>query len=435
MKRYLTGVALAALLGSGVSAADLKADISADYDYLEKLYIHLHQNPELSLQEEKTSARMAAELKKAGFDVTTDFGGHGVVAVMKNGDGPTVMIRADMDGLPVPEQTGLEYASKATTKNEAGETVPVMHACGHDVHMTSLIGTARRLAAMKDKWTGTLVMIAQPAEEQVKGAAAMLEEGLFTKFPKPDYNLALHVSPDIEAGNIGMVPGYALANVDSADIEIYGIGGHGAYPHTTKDPVVLGAYIVTALQTLVARETSPFESGVVTVGSIHAGTKHNIISNRAHLQITIRSYSEEVRENLKSGIERIARGQAIAFGLPEDLMPKVSFSEGTPSTYNTPELTARIYKALEDKMGDERVVDGKPVMAAEDFSLFGRTEDKIPSLMLWLGATPADLMAKVEKGEAKAPGLHSPFFKPDREPTIKGGVEAMAEAALELLQK
>ena len=435
MKKYLAGVAMAALMGASVSAADLKSDIASDYDYLEKLYIHLHQNPELSLQEEKSSARMAAELKKAGFEVTSNFGGYGVVAVMKNGDGPTVMIRADMDGLPVPEQTGLEYASKATTKNEAGETVPVMHACGHDVHMTSLVGTARRLAAMKDEWSGTLVMIAQPAEEQVKGAVAMLEEGLFTKFPKPDYNLALHVSPDIAAGNIGMVSGYALANVDSADIEIHGIGGHGAYPHVTKDPVVLGAYIVTALQTLVARETSPFESGVVTVGSIHAGTKHNIISNRAHLQITIRSYSEDVRENLKAGIERIARGQAIAFGLPEDLMPEVTFSEGTPSTYNNPELTARIYKALEDKMGDERVVDGKPVMAAEDFSLFGRTEDKIPSLMLWLGATPADLMAKVAAGEAKAPGLHSPFFKPDREPTIKGGVEAMTQAALELLQK
>lgn len=435
MKKYLAGVAFAALIGSSVSAADIKSDIAADYDYLEKLYIHLHQNPELSLQEEKSSKRVAAELKKAGFDVTSNFGGYGVVAVMKNGDGPTVMIRADMDGLPVPEQTGLEYASKATTKNEAGETVPVMHACGHDVHMTSLVGTARRLAAMKDQWSGTLVMIGQPAEEQVKGAVAMLEEGLFEKFPKPDYNLALHVSPDIAAGNIGMVSGYALANVDSADIAIHGIGGHGAYPHTTKDPVVLGAYIVTALQTLVARETSPFESGVVTVGSIHAGTKHNIISNKAHLQITIRSYSEEVRENLKSGIERIARGQAIAFGLPEELMPEVTFSEGTPSTYNNPELTARIYKALENRMGDDRVVDGKPVMAAEDFSLFGRTEDKIPSLMLWLGATPAELMAKVAKGEAKAPGLHSPFFKPDREPTIKGGVEAMTQAALELLQK
>ncbi|WP_262691174.1 amidohydrolase [Kordiimonas aestuarii] len=435
MKKYLAGVALATLIGSGVSAADLKSDVAADYDYLEKLYIHLHQNPELSLQEGKTSARMAAELKKAGFDVTTNFGGHGVVAVMKNGDGPTVMIRADMDGLPVPEQTGLSYASKATMQNAAGETVPVMHACGHDVHMTSLIGTARRLAAMKDAWSGTLVMIAQPAEEQVKGAAAMLDEGLFTKFPKPDYNLSLHVSPDIKAGDIGMVSGYALANVDSADIEIHGVGGHGAYPHTTKDPVVLGAYIVTALQTLVARETSPFESGVVTVGSIHAGTKHNIISNRAHLQITIRSYSEDVRQNLKAGIERIARGQAIAFGLPEDLMPEVAFSEGTPSTYNNPELTARIYKALDEKLGDDRVYDGKPVMAAEDFSLFGRTEDKIPSLMLWLGATPAATMEAAEKGEAKAPGLHSPFFKPDREPTIKGGVEAMTQAALELLGK
>jgi len=435
MKKYLAGVAFAALIGGCASAADLKSDIAADYDYLEKLYIHLHQNPELSLQEEKTSARMAAELQKAGFEVTSNFGGYGVVAVMKNGDGPTVLIRADMDGLPVPEQTGLEYASKATATDEGGETVPVMHACGHDVHMTSFIGAARRLAAMKADWSGTLVMVAQPAEEQVKGAAAMLKEGLFSKFPKPDYNLALHVTPDMKAGDIGMVSGYALANVDSADIEIHGIGGHGAYPHTTKDPVVLGAYIVTALQTLVARETSPFESGVVTVGSIHAGTKHNIISNKAHLQITIRSYSDEVRANLKAGIERIARGQAIAFGLPEELMPEVTFSEGMTSTYNDPGLTERIYKALDEKLGDERVYDGTPVMAAEDFSLFGRTEDKIPSLMLWLGATDAATMEKVEAGEMRAPGLHSPFFKPDREPTIKGGVEGMTQAALELLGK
>lgn len=433
MKKLITGAALAALLSGASFAADLRGDVAADYDYLESLYIHLHKNPELSTQEEKTAKRVADELRAVGYDVTTNFGGHGVVGVMKNGEGPTVLVRADMDGLPVKEQTGLEYASEATAIDDDGTTVPVMHACGHDMHMTSMIGTARRLAAMRDTWSGTVVMVGQPAEERTMGAEAMIREGLFERFPRPDYNLALHVSPAIRAGDIGIVSGYALANVDSADIAIKGVGGHGAYPHTTKDPVVLASYIVASLQTLVSRETSPLESGVVTVGSIHAGTKHNIISDNAHLQITIRSYADDVRQNLKEGIERIARGQAIAFGLPEDKMPVVTFSEGTPSTYNDPELTAKLEKALIEKMGPDHVYGADPVMAAEDFSLFGRTDPKIPSVMLWLGATKAEDVEAARNGGEPLPSLHSPLFGPDREPTIKGGVEAMTTAALSLL--
>ncbi|MEX0299444.1 MAG: amidohydrolase, partial [Kordiimonas sp.] len=286
-------MASALILAGGVNADEpitaLKAEVAKDYPYLESLYTHLHSNPEISLQEEQTSARIAEELRNIGYDVTTGVGGYGVVGVLKNGEGPTVLIRTDTDGLPVLEKTGVPHASTVTTVDPNGKTVPVMHACGHDVHMTSFIGTARRLVAMRDSWSGTLVMIGQPAEERVLGAKAMLDDGLFERFPRPDYNLALHVSPTIAAGDIGLVEGFALANVDSVDIAIKGVSGHGAYPHTTKDPVVLGSQIVMALQTLVSRETSPLDSAVVTVGSFHAGTKHNIISDNAHLQLTVRS--------------------------------------------------------------------------------------------------------------------------------------------------
>ncbi|MCJ9427460.1 amidohydrolase [Kordiimonas marina] len=440
MKKFLMGCS-AALMMTAAASVGAHADdtlmkaIDGDYPYLKSLYVHLHETPELSLHEKNTSARIAKELREVGFDVTDHFGGYGVVGVMKNGDGPTILIRTDMDALPVTEETGLPYASKVTTKDDGGNTVGVMHACGHDIHMTSFVGTARRLAAMKDKWRGTLVMIGQPAEERVKGAEAMLDAGLFTKFPRPDYNLALHDSPALKAGEIGMTPGYALANVDSVDIEIHGIGGHGAYPHTTKDPVVLGSYIVVALQTLVSRETSPLQPAVVTVGSFHAGTKHNIISDHAHLQLTVRSYDDKVRTNLLAGIKRIARGEAIAFGLPEKLMPEVTFSEPTPSTYNDPALTEKIFGALSAKMGKDHVHKIDPVMGAEDFALYGRTDPKIPSLIFWLGALkPADVDA-AKAGKLKLPSLHSPFFAPEPDKTIRGGVEAMTTAALTLLAK
>ncbi|MFC4347588.1 amidohydrolase [Kordiimonas lipolytica] len=435
MKKIIMGTALAACLNAPVFASDLTDAIGADYDYLKALYTHLHLNPEISLQEEKTAARIAGELRAAGFDVTENVGGFGVVGVMRNGEGPTLMIRADMDALPVAEQTGLPYASTVTTVDDKGKTVPVMHACGHDIHMTSLIGTARRLAAMKDQWSGTLVMIGQPAEERVLGAEAMIEEGLFSKFPKPDHNIALHVSAGMKAGDVGMAKGYALANVDTVDLAIKGVGGHGAYPHTTKDPVVLAAQIVVALQTLVSRETSPLDAAVVTVGSIHAGTKHNIISNSAHLQMTVRSYKDDVRKRLLDGIQRIANAQALSVGLPEDMWPTMTVSESTPATYNDPDMTGAVFDTLSDALGEDRVHVLTPVMGAEDFALYSRTEEKIPSLIFWLGGVPEADFKAAEKGEKKLPSLHSAFFAPDAEPTIKGGVEAMTTAALSLLGK
>lgn len=415
-----------------VGASDLS---TADYRYLENLYLHLHQNPELSFQEKETAARMALELRSAGYEVTENVGGYGLVGVMENGEGPTLLVRADMDGLPVKEQTGLEYASVAQGLSDAGDPVPVMHACGHDIHMTSLVGLARSMAASRDDWQGTLVLVGQPAEERVGGAKAMIEEGLFTRFPKPDFNIALHTSAGLPAGQVGLASGYALANVDSVDIAIKGIGGHGAYPHTTKDPVVLAAHIVVALQTLVSRETSPLDSAVVTVGSIHSGTKHNIISNNAHLQLTVRSYTDEVRDNLLDGIKRIAEAQAHSMGLPRELWPEVTYSEATPATYNDPALSARVTEALSGVLGVDNVQQLRPVMGAEDFAYFGRTNEKIPSVIFWLGAVAPDRVDAANRGELELPSLHSPFFAPEREPTIRTGVEALSGVAMDLLKK
>ena len=437
----LSKLFLAALLSAVASASQaadnssLDAEIAKDYPYLSALYRYFHSNPELSLYETKTAARLATELRKAGYDVTEHVGGTGVVAVLKNGDGPTVLIRTDLDALPVQEKTGVPYASTVTTKNDKGETVPVMHACGHDVHMTSLVGTARRLADLKNSWSGTLVFIGQPAEERVLGAEAMLKDGLFERFPRPDYNIALHVSPTLAAGDVGLTAGYTFANVDSIDIAIKGVSGHGAYPHTTKDPVVLGAQIVMALQTLVSRETSPLDAGVVTVGSFHAGTKHNIISDTAHLQLTVRSYKEGVREKLVEGIKRIARAQALSFGLPEELMPVVTVSESTPATYNDPALTRRIQSTLEKRIGKSHVHVLQKVMGAEDFALYGRVEPKIPSLMFRLGTISAADMAATKAGKRKHLSLHSSYFTPDITPTLKAGVETTTTAVLELLGK
>ncbi|WP_262696160.1 M20 metallopeptidase family protein [Kordiimonas aquimaris] len=430
-KLHSVGLTLSLLFA--VSSVPSVAIAQDDYPYLEALYKHLHQHPELSGQELETSKRMAAEMRAVGFDVTEGIGGYGVVGVMKNGDGPTLLLRADMDGLPVLEETGVPYASNAKGLTDEGDPVPTMHACGHDIHMTSLVGAARRLSAMRDKWQGTLVLVGQPAEERVDGAKRMLEEGLFERFPRPDYNVALHASASLPAGQVGVVSGYALANVDSVDIAIKGIGGHGAYPHTTKDPIVLASHIVVALQTLVSRETPSLDSAVVTVGSIHAGTKHNIISNKAHLEITVRSYEDDVRANLLSGIERIAHGQAQSFGLPEGLWPEVTFSEPVPSTYNDPAMTERLAAIMRQTLGDDRVQHVEPVMAAEDFSYFGRTNPKIPSVIFWLGAVPPEQVAKAEQEGLQLPSLHSSLFAPAYEPTIKTGVDALVGIAFDLL--
>jgi len=411
----------------------LNSAASADYEYLQSLYFHLHSNPELSFQEKNTATRIATELRKAGFEVTERVGGYGVVGVLKNGEGPTLMLRTDLDALPVKEKTGLGYASKIQAVDDKGVTVHTMHACGHDIHMTVFTGTARRLAALRDKWSGTLVMIGEPAEERGTGARAMLADGLYTRFPLPDFAMGLHANAALPAGQIGYVEGYALANVDMVDITLQGIGGHGAYPHITKDPIVLAAQIINSLQTLVSREISPLDPAVVTVGSIHGGTKHNIIPDEVHMQLTVRSYTDENREALLAGIKRITNAQAIVMGFPEDKLPLIKVrDEFTPALYNDLALTSRVTAVLKKQLGEERVVRVKPVMGGEDFSEYGRTEHKVPGFFFWLGAVdPKTHKDAMDSGE-KLPSLHSAYFAPLPRTTIVTGVEAMTAAALNL---
>ncbi len=416
---------------------DAKMGVSdAEFEYLEALYLHFHRNPELSLYEFETAARMAEEFAAAGYEVATGVGGAGVVGVLRNSEGPTVMIRGDMDALPIKELTGAPYASEVITTDEQGRTVAVMHACGHDIHITNLVGVARKLSAMRDAWRGTVVLVAQPAEERGLGARAMIEDGLFTRFPRPDYNLGLHVTSRLPAGQVGYKPGYAMANVDSVDIIVHGTGGHGSAPHLTHDPIVLSAYIVTALQTLVSRNLNPIEEGVVTVGSIHGGSKHNIISNRVDMQLTVRSYSDANRALLLDGIARIARAQAVAMGLPEDRLPEVMVkNEYTPALYNDPELSERLAQVLRAELGDANVELSKPVMGGEDFARFGRTEPRIPGFYFWLGAADPQLYAAAQALGNELPGTHSPYFLPAYEWTLPVGVRAMTAAALDLLAR
>lgn len=417
-------------------ASGLEKSVALDYPYLFSLYKHLHTHPELSFKEVETANRIGDELELVGFTVTRQFGGTGLVAVMKNGDGPTLLIRADMDALPVPEMTGVPWASTVKSVEQTGRQVSVMHACGHDVHMSVLVGTARRMEALRSEWSGTLILIGQPAEERGAGARAMLKDGLFEKFPRPDYNLALHVSPTLAAGKMGFVSGYGFANVDSVDIHIKGIGGHGAYPHMTKDPVVLGAQIVMALQTLMSREISPLEAGVVTVGAFNAGAKHNVISDAAHLQLTVRTYADETRTHLLDGIKRIVEGQAKSFGMPASHMPEVEVKdEFTPSLYNHPDLTADMKSVIATQIGEGNVIDVSPVMGGEDFARYGRQEPRIPSLMMRLGAVKPETIAAAASGGPALPSLHSSRFAPDPEPTIKTGVASMTAAALDILKK
>ena len=434
MRILVSGAAVLALCAS-MASAEISVS-QAEQDYVEELYLHFHSNPELSLYEFETAARMAEEFAAAGYEVTSEVGGTGVVGVLRNGEGPTVMIRGDMDGLPVKELTRVSYASTVTTIDEQGRRVPVMHACGHDIHITNLIGVARKLVSMRDSWSGTVVLVAQPAEERGLGARAMIEDGLFKRFPRPDYNLGLHVTANLPAGQAGYKPEFAMANVDSVDIIVHGTGGHGAAPHLTHDPIVLSAYIVTALQTLVARNLNPIDQGVVTVGSIHGGTKHNIISDRVDLQLTVRSYSDENRALLLEGIARIARSQALAMGLPEDRLPEVIVkNEFTPALYNDPDLSNRLAGVLRAELGDANVEVSKPVMGGEDFARFGRTEERIPGFYFWLGAADPEQYARAEARGLKLPATHSPFFLPSYEKTLETGVRVMTAAALELLAK
>jgi hippurate hydrolase len=408
-------------------------------------YKALHAAPELSHQEEKTSALLARELRALGYDVTEHVGkypnpewkGYGVVAVLKNGAGPTVLVRADMDALPVEEQTGVAYASKVHAKNDAGGDVSVMHACGHDIHVSSLLGTAKMLVQLKDQWHGTLLLIGQPAEERIDGARALLADGLYTRFPRPDFALALHDTSDIESGKIGFTSGYALASATSVDVTIRGRGAHGSKPEAGKDPIVMAAEYILAIQTIVSREKSPFDPAVVTVGSIHGGTKHNIIPDDVHLQLSIRTYKEEVRQQILASLERIARGVALAGGVPEDRAPivKPSDTEYTPAMYNDPALTARTVAALKKSLGAENVLEVPSVMGSEDFGQLGLEDRKIPTFMFFVGAIDAARLAAMKQSGTPVPTMHSNLFWPTPEPTIRTAVKSMTTAVLELMKK
>jgi hippurate hydrolase len=437
MTRTAIALLAASMLAAPAQSATLNEAISADMPALMTLYRDLHANPELSMQEVRTPAKLAAEMRKLGFAVTEKVGKTGVVSVLKNSEGPVLMIRADMDGLPVVEQTNLPFASKVRATARSGVETGVMHACGHDTHMTSFIGAARRLVAMKGQWSGTLVMILQPGEETGEGAKAMLDDGLYSRFPKPSTVIAFHDAAALPAGVIGITPGYALANVDSVDVTVRGLGGHGAYPQTTKDPIVLASRIVTTLQTLVSRENDPSQPAVVTVGSFQAGAKHNIISDEAKLQLTVRSYTPEVRKLLLDGIRRIARGEAIAAGIPDDKMPIVTIREQefTPSTFNTEKFSARALELFQQHFGPNRAIKTPAVMGGEDFSRFWLADKSIESLIFWVGGTPNPVWDAAGGNQQKLPSLHSPFWAPDAEAVISTATEAMTVAALDVLKK
>ncbi len=406
--------------------------IDAEVAALQDMYKNFHANPELSLQEEKTSARLAEEMKGLGFEVTTGVGKTGIVCVLRNGDGPTVLVRTDMDALPVVEQTGLPYASKVRTRDRSGNDVGVMHACGHDMHMTCWVGTARVLASLKDRWKGTLVFIGQPAEEIGAGARLMLADGLFKRFPKPDYCLALHCDARLPFGHVAYTEGLALANVDSVDIVVKGKGGHGSAPHMTVDPVVLASRIVLDLQTIASRETNPTDPVVVTVGSIHGGTKHNIIPNEVKLQLTVRTTKDEVRKHTLEAIDRIARAAAVGARAPEPEV-KVDLDEFTPALLNEPKLTRKTVELFKDVLGAEKVHERPPVMGGEDFSRYGR--EGSPIFMFWLGTLPPERVAQAEKGEVQLPTLHADGYYPTPEPTVRTGVLSMSMAVLNLVGK
>lgn len=444
IKIFIAFILALIIVGPASAQQPLDALIDREIGQLVSTYKMLHAAPELSHYEEKTSAFLASQLRSFGYTVTErvgkydrpQFTGYGVVAVMKNGEGPTVLVRADIDALPVEEKNNVPYASKVKAKNELGQEVSVMHACGHDVHITNLIGVAKILAALKDQWRGTLVLIGQPAEETVDGAKAMLADGLYTRFPKPDFAVGLHDSADAEAGKILYVPGYAMASSTSVDLTIRGLGGHGSKPEATKDPIVVAAQTILALQTIISRENSPLDPAVVTIGSIHGGAKRNIIPDEVLLQLTIRTYKEEVRQRILASIERIAKGVAAAAGIPDDRAPimKVIESENAPSLYNDPQLSERLANAIGKAIGTDNVIKSAPLMASEDFGVLN-LDHQIPSFYFWLGAMAPEKIAASKKSGKPLPSLHSSLFEPLPEPTLRTGVKAMTSAVLELMKK
>ena len=409
------------------------------------IYKDLHSHPELSWHEEKTSAFVAKELRATGCEVTENFGkydnpnlkSYGVIGMMKNGTGPTVLVRTDMDALPVHEETALPYASNVVTKNDEGKDVPVGHMCGHDAHMSAFIGTARALQRLKDQWAGTIMFVAQPAEETGNGARALLNGGLYNRFGKPDFALGFHDKADLQTGHIGITPGYTYANVDSVDVTVRGIGGHGAYPHKTKDPVVLAAEMINAWQTIASRENNPLDPIVVTVGSIHGGTKHNIIPDEVKMQLTVRTYKSDVRDRVLKAIDEIAKGIANAGGVPVDRVPIVNVlnNQFTPATYNNPDLTKRLVAVWKNVLGADNVEIVDPTMGGEDFSEYSLPDHSIPAVDFHIGAVDPEKIVQFKKEGKELPSLHSSKFAPVPEPTIRVGIIGMTSAVLELMKK
>ena len=429
--------ALSIVAAAGTPAASLQDDVRADYDaHLGPLFRHFHANPELSFVEHRTAARIAEELRTLGYEVAEGIGKTGVVAILRNGGGPTVMFRADMDGLPVKEESGLAYASKARQVNVEGQEFPVMHACGHDVHITSLIGTARRMVEAKADWSGTLMLLAQPAEEwKDSGAKAMRDDRVWERFGQPDFALAFHVSAEIEAGKLFVAPTAAYSGVESVDVIVPGIGAHGASPHRGKDPVVIGAQIVMSLQTLVSRELSPREPGVVTVGVFRAGNKRNVIGEEARLELTVRSDSNATRDKLLAGIRRVAENIGRAAGLPEDRLPRVELVGRLPVTRNDPQLVKRLTARWRKDLGADRIADfERQGMGGEDFPFF-TTDPFIPSVYFAIGGTPAEAFAREAAGGEPVASHHSPRFKISPRPAVTSGVVASVTALLELMPR
>jgi len=421
---------LALLAASGFAQTPTSSkEVDAVYPASHELYVDLHQNPELSTHETQTATKLAARLRAIGFDVTEHVGGTGVVAIMKNGVGPTIMLRTELDALPVEEKTGLAYASKVHAKDDAGRDVPVMHACGHDVHMASLVGTAAIMAHSKDTWHGTLILIAQPAEETISGAKAMIADGFLTRFPKPDFGVALHVGNNLPAGQVGITLGTYNTNSDSVRITIYGKGGHGSQPHATIDPIVIAAKTILSLQTIVSREVKPGEMAVVTVGYIRAGNKENIIPDQAEMGLTIRTYKTEVRTQVLAAINRIAKAEAQGGNSPQE--PKIEEFSSTNSVYNDPALADRLRAPLEAALGKENVITTGPIAPSEDYSQF--IEHGIPSLYFSLGGADPAKFAETQKAGTMLPSNHSPFFAPDAEPSIKAGIAAEVAVLRNLL--
>lgn len=404
-------------------------EIANFYPDAHKLYIDLHENPELSSHETVTATKLATRLRNLGYDVTEHVGGTGIVAVFKNGTGPVIMLRTELDALPVEEKTGLPYASKVHTKDDAGRDVPVMHACGHDLHMASLIGTAAIMASSRQTWHGTLILIGQPAEETIGGASGMVKDGLFTRFPRPDVIVALHVGNLLPAGKIGIVPGIYDTNADSLRITIYGKGGHGASPHTTVDPIVIAARTILALQTISSREVKPGELAIVTVGYIHAGTKNNIIPDTAELGLTVRTYKAEIRKQVLAAITRITKAEAAAAGAPRE--PSIEDYEATDAVYNEPALARRLEEPLEAALGKDNVVMDEPHTASEDFSIF--VEQGIPGFYFNLGGADPQKLAEAKAAGTNLPSNHSPLFAPDVDPALHRGIAAEVAVLRSLL--